>query len=43
MWFESMDAVRAFAGSDYEAAVVPPAAQRLLDRFDVRSAHYDVQ
>ena len=43
MWFESIDAVRAFAGRDYEAAVVPPAAQRLLDRFDLRSAHYDVR
>ena len=43
MWFESTDAVRAFAGPDYEAAVVPPAAQRLLDRFDLRSAHCDVR
>jgi len=43
MWFESIDAVRAFAGPDYEAAVVPPAAQRLLDRFDLRSVHYDVR
>ena len=24
MWFESLDAVRAFAGPDYEVAVVPP-------------------
>jgi hypothetical protein len=43
MWFESLDAVRAFAGPDYEAAVVPPAAQRLLDHYDERSAHYDVR
>jgi heme-degrading monooxygenase HmoA len=43
MWFQSIDAVRAFAGPDYEAAVVPPAAQRFLDRFDLRSAHYDVR
>jgi heme-degrading monooxygenase HmoA len=43
MWFESIDAVRAFAGSDYEAAVVLPAARRLLDRFNSRSAHYDVR
>jgi heme-degrading monooxygenase HmoA len=40
--FESLDAVRAFAGDDYEAAVVPPPARALLARFDTRSAHYDV-
>ena len=39
--FESMDAVRAFAGSDYEIAVVPPEARKLLSRFDERSKHYD--
>jgi hypothetical protein len=36
-----MDAVRAFAGLDYEVAVVPPEARRLLSRFDERSAHYE--
>ncbi len=40
--FESMDAVRAFAGEDHEAAVVPPPARRLLSRFDKRSIHYEV-
>jgi hypothetical protein len=43
MWFESLEAVRAFAGDDYEAAVVPPAARALLQRFDARSAHYDIR
>jgi antibiotic biosynthesis monooxygenase (ABM) superfamily enzyme len=43
MWFDSVDAVRVFAGQDYEAAVVPPAARALLARFDARSAHYDVR
>ncbi len=42
MWFDSMDAVRTFAGEDYEAEVVPPAARRLLSRTDGRSAHYEV-
>jgi hypothetical protein len=42
MLFDSLDAVRAFAGDDYETAVVPPAARALLSRFDARSAHYDV-
>lgn len=43
MWFASLEAVQAFAGVDYEAAVVPPAARPLLQRFDVRSAHYEVR
>ncbi len=42
MWFDSIDAVRAFAGEDYEQCVVPEAARALLVRFDQRSQHYDV-
>ena len=42
MWFDSLDAVRAFAGEDYEAAVVPPKARALLSHLDARSAHYEV-
>jgi heme-degrading monooxygenase HmoA len=41
MWFDSLDAVKDFAGTDYEAAVVPPKARALLLRFDQRSAHYE--
>jgi heme-degrading monooxygenase HmoA len=41
-YFESLDAVRAFAGDDYEKAVVPPEARELLTRFDERSRHYEV-
>jgi heme-degrading monooxygenase HmoA len=40
LW-DSLDAVRAFAGDDYEVAVVPPAARELLARFDERSRHYE--
>ena len=43
MWFDSLDAVRTFAGATYEQAVVPPAARALLARFDERSAHYEVR
>ena len=43
MWFDSMDAVRAFAGPQFEIAVVPPAARAVLKRFDDRSAHYEVR
>lgn len=42
MWFESMAAVKAFAGAQYEQAVVPPAARALLSRFDERSVHAEV-
>jgi len=41
LWFESLDAVREFAGEDYEASVVPEMARRLLSCFDARAAHYD--
>ena len=43
MWFDSLDAVREFAGEDYEAAVVQPTARALLSRFDERSQHYEVR
>lgn len=43
MWFDSLLAVRTFAGEDYEKAVVPPKARQLLLRFDERSAHYEVR
>ena len=39
--FESLDAVRAFAGDDYEAPVIEPEAVRLLIRGDERAAHYE--
>lgn len=42
MWFDSIAAVRTFAGEDYEVAVVPPKARALLSRFDERSQHYEI-
>jgi len=43
MWFDSLDAVRIFAGEDYEVAVVPPKARAVLSHFDARSQHYEVR
>lgn len=43
MRFDSIEAVRVFAGDDYEVAVVPPAARGLLSRFDARSAHFELR
>jgi heme-degrading monooxygenase HmoA len=40
--WRSLDAIRAFAGPDPEAAVVPPAAQAMMSSFDARALHYDV-
>jgi len=40
LW-ESMEAVREFAGPDRAHAVVPPEAQKLLARYDQASVHYD--
>ncbi len=43
MWFDTLDAVREFAGEDYEVAVVPPKAREVLAHFDARSQHYEVR
>ena len=40
--WRSMDAIRAFAGSDAEAAVVPPHAQAMMVSYDARVRHYEV-
>jgi len=43
MLFESIGAVKIFAGEDYELAVVPVKARKLLSKFDARSQHYEVK
>jgi antibiotic biosynthesis monooxygenase (ABM) superfamily enzyme len=43
MLFDGLDAVRTFAGQDYELAVVPPKARAVLKHFDERSQHYEVR
>lgn len=43
MSFDSLEAVREFAGEDYEAAVVPEQARAVLSHFDLRSQHYEVR
>lgn len=40
--FESMEAIRAFAGEDSTRAHVTPEARRLLSRFEDTVVHYDV-
>ena len=42
MWFDNLDAVRAFMGEDYAVSHVPEAARAVLSRFDARAAHFTV-
>ena len=41
LW-DSLDAIMAFAGEDYEAAVFYPEDRRFLVERDLRTAHYEV-
>ena len=41
-WFTDLDALRAFAGDDYEMAVVEDDARAALSHWDERVAHNDV-
>jgi heme-degrading monooxygenase HmoA len=43
MEFDSWEAVKQFAGEDYERAYVPPKAREVLARFDEHSRHYEVR
>jgi len=41
LW-DSIDAIRAVAGEDYETAVVPEERRKYLARYDTKAAHYEV-
>jgi len=43
MWFDSLDAVRTFAGGDHKKSYVPAEARAVLSRFDEHSQHYEVK
>jgi heme-degrading monooxygenase HmoA len=40
--FDSLDAMRAFAGDDLDVPVIEPEAAKLLSRGETRATHYDV-
>ncbi|MET0418161.1 MAG: antibiotic biosynthesis monooxygenase [Actinoplanes sp.] len=42
VYFTGMDSVRAFAGDDYERAVVAEAARKVLSRWDEEVVHDEV-
>ena len=41
LW-DSLDAIRAVAGPDYETAVVPEERRKVLSRYDEKAAHFEV-
>ena len=43
MQFDSLDAVKQFAGEDYEKSYVPDQAKKVLLRHDDKSQHYAVK
>jgi antibiotic biosynthesis monooxygenase (ABM) superfamily enzyme len=40
--FETLDAVKIFAGKDYEHPVIPPECRKLLKRHSEKSRHYQI-
>jgi heme-degrading monooxygenase HmoA len=40
--WQSLDAIRGFAGADAETAVVPQNVQRMMLEYDRRVAHYEI-
>jgi heme-degrading monooxygenase HmoA len=42
MLWDSIDAIRAVAGADYENAVIPPERRKYLARYDAKALHYEV-
>jgi hypothetical protein len=43
LFFDSIETVAAFAGPDFEVAVIHPEATGLLSRYEPRSAHFEVR
>lgn len=43
MQFDSLEAVKQFAGEDYEISYVPAKARKALSRHDTRSQHYEIR
>ena len=42
MLWESIDALRAVAGAEYEIAVIPQERRQYLSRYDAKAAHYEM-
>src|SRR2546427_3275906 len=42
MLWDSIDAIRAVAGEDYETAIIPEERRKYLSRYDAKSEHYEI-
>jgi heme-degrading monooxygenase HmoA len=42
MLWESLESLSAFAGPDYEKAIVPLERRKFLSKYEERSAHYEI-
>lgn len=42
LW-DSLDAIRTVAGTDYETAVIPEERRQFLSRHDVKATHYEIR
>ena len=42
MLWDSIDAIRAVTGPDYETAVIPEERRQYLSKHDAKSAHYEI-
>ena len=40
--WDSLEAIRAVAGPDYETAVIPEERRKYLSRYDAKAAHYEI-
>jgi heme-degrading monooxygenase HmoA len=41
LW-DSIDAIRAAAGPNYETAIIPEERRKYLSKYDAKSAHYEI-
>jgi heme-degrading monooxygenase HmoA len=42
IFWDSLDAIRAVAGADYETAVIPEERRKYLAHYDAKASHYEV-
>lgn len=42
MHWDSIEAIKAVAGPDYETAVIPEERRKVLKRWDAKAQHYDI-
>ena len=42
MFWDSLEAIREFAGSDYETSIIPEERKKYLVSHDAKAAHYEV-